>query len=36
VEREDDDQLDLARVAFRFNPHHVHRLRNLIDELNRL
>jgi hypothetical protein len=35
VEREDDDQLDLARVAFRFNPHHVHRLRNLIDELNR-
>jgi hypothetical protein len=36
VEREDDDQLDLARVAFRFNPHHVHRLRNLIDELNRV
>jgi hypothetical protein len=35
VEREDDDQLDLARIAFRFNPHHVHRLRNLIDELNR-
>ncbi len=36
VEREDDDQLDLARIAFRFNPHHVHRLRNLIDELNRV
>ncbi|HMK10921.1 MAG TPA: TIGR00730 family Rossman fold protein [Acidimicrobiales bacterium] len=35
-EIEDDDQLDLARVAFRFNRNHFARLRALIDALNRL
>jgi uncharacterized protein (TIGR00730 family) len=35
-ERSDDDQLGLARVAFRFNRVHYGRLRQLIDALNRL
>ncbi|HTN78426.1 MAG TPA: LOG family protein [Acidimicrobiales bacterium] len=35
-EIEDDDRLDLARVAFRFNRNHFARLRALIDALNRV
>jgi uncharacterized protein (TIGR00730 family) len=35
-ERADHDQLDLARLAFRFDRIHYGRLRQLIDELNRL
>jgi hypothetical protein len=35
-ERADNDQLDLARLAFRFDRIHYGRLRQLIDELNRL
>ncbi len=35
-EIEDDDQLDKARIAFRFNRNHFARLRALIDALNRL
>jgi hypothetical protein len=30
----DDDHVDLARVAFRFDRHHWSRLRMLIDRLN--
>ncbi len=35
-EIEDDDRLDKARIAFRFNRNHFARLRALIDALNRL
>jgi uncharacterized protein (TIGR00730 family) len=35
-ERADDDQLDLQRLVFRFDKMHYGRLRQMIDELNRL
>jgi hypothetical protein len=35
-EREDDDQLDLARIAFGFNRRDYGRLRLLVDALNAL
>ena len=35
-ERSDDDQLELARLVFRFDKIHYGRLRQLIDALNRI
>ena len=34
AERADDDQVDLARIAFHFDRHHWARLRQLIDRIN--